>query len=777
MVDRYTRFVSRRRWVLAGVWVLLLGIAGALSAPLPSLLSGGGWTVPGSDSAHVAAALEDGFEGRGPSSVTIVVHDQWYDATQPGFAPRVARVVEEVAADPDLDVRSQVGYTTTTGDLRSSYVGDDGHTAVEVLGLGLDDGMARQVLPDVQSALTAAFADEGLDVSLVGTASFWGEVNHLSEKGLAHAELLTLPLIILVLLLIFRGLVPALMALAVGVTAIVSTFAVLAMVAEHVELSLFVQNTATMLGLGVGVDYSLFVIARFTEELRRGRTVDEAISATLRTSGETVLFSGVTIVAAMSTLFLVPLGVISSIALGAVLVVAASMLSALLLLPVLLRLFGPRLARRGRRVVETRSGSHRAVTADRWQRLTRQVMARPVVFLTVGVAFLLALALPTRALSTFTPDAQIVPTSSPVRQGYDEMQRSFGAGSTSPVRVLVEADRPFTADDSSALTDLVEELGMLRSVDRVDSALPLLAAVSPEAPLTGLDPAVRGTLPADLRTVVGHYVSDDAERIVLDVIPAGRASDEATKDLLVDVREVADGLGLDGVRTFVGGETAEGVESNAVIQDKLPLVIAVMLAVIYLLLLVTFRSVLLPLKAIAMNLVSVAATFGVLVLVFQDGIGAGLLGIEGDSAIQNFVPVLLLTLLFSLSTDYEVFLLNRVREHYRESGDNTASVAAGMASTAPLISGAALLMVVVFGAFALAGILPIKQLGFGMAVAIAIDATIVRLLLVPASMRLMGSLNWWAPRIRRPRRVSETPLPTLPLQHVPAPAPHLVETR
>jgi RND superfamily putative drug exporter len=373
-------------------------------------------------------------------------------------------------------------------------------------------------------------------------------------------------------------------------------------------------------------------------------------------------------------------------------------------------------------------------------------MARPLTFLGIGVVSLVVLAAPAHSLTTFTPDISIVPTSSPVRQGFDRMHAQFGAGAAAPIRVLVVSDQPLSSPQvSRAVDDLSARVSTLPSVDRVDSALTALAAVSPDSPLSAVAPAPRARLPEEVRAVVDHSVASDGHRMVLDVVPTGRASDPATQTLLEDVRRAGDAVDAPGLTVRVGGETAEGVASNGVIQDRLPLVIGVMLAVIYLLLLLTFRSLLLPLKAIAMNLLSVGATFGVLVIVFQHGVGTRLLGVDGAGDVQNFVPVLLITLLFSLSTDYEVFLLNRVRELYLRTGDNTGSVASAMATTAPLISGAALLMVVVFGSFALAGILPIKQLGFGMAVAIAIDATLVRLVLVPATMRLMGGWNWWLP--------------------------------
>lgn len=742
--------MGRLRWPVLGLWVVLLAVAGAVGAPLPTLLSGGGWSVAGSESDAVDTALQHGFVARGDSTITVLVHDRWYTSSQPGFEKRSQRVIDEVARDPDLAVTSQLGYATTTGGVQAGFLGSDGATSIEVLGLGVDDGRARQLMPHIQDRIAGTYASQGLDVSLVGSASFWGEVNALSESGLAHAEMLTLPLILVVLVGLYGGVVAALVSLSVGVTSILGSFAVLTLVARQTDLNLFVQNTATMLGLGVGVDYSLFVIARFKEELARGRSVDEALATTLKTSGETVLFSGITIVAAMSTLFLVPLGVITSIALGAVVVVAFSILTSVLLLPVLLRVLGHRI-NTWRVRLPWAAASVSGATTTRWERVAAKVMRYPLVFLAGALVLLGALAAPATGLTTFTPDASIVPTSSLVRQGFDRMQAQFGAGSTAPIEVLVTSTAPLTTTAASTQVQrLADSIAELPSVDRVSSALPVLAALSPQAPLSALSLEVRDQLPAPEKALVGHFVSADARTVVLEVVSTKTASDAATRILLEQTRSAAKAFTLPGATVRIGGETAEGLASNTVINDSLPRVIVVMLVVIYLLLAATFRSILLPLKAILMNLLSVGATFGVLVVVFQHGFGAGLLQVEGSSDIQNFIPVLLLALLFSLSTDYEVFLLGRVREEFLKTGDNTLSVARGVSGTAPLISGAALLMVVVFGGFAFAGILPMKQLGFGMAIAIAIDATLVRLVIVPASMRLLGRWNWWMPGLGIP---------------------------
>ncbi|MFE4916464.1 MMPL family transporter [Streptomyces sp. NPDC056652] len=764
---RLSRLTSRRRRPLAVLWLLLLVVAGWQAAPLPGLLSGGGWYVPGSGSAVAAERLTDGFDGRGATSLTLVIEDTRHRAGDPAFEARVRGAAEAVLGDDTLRASGGYGYTTLTGDqARAAFLGDDDRTALVRVGSELDDGTARRLLPGIQDRLSRQYEPQGLRVSLVSQAALWGEVNHLSERGLILAELVTLPLILLVLLLLFRSVAAALAALLVGVSSVVFALAVLALVARHTELSVFVQNAATMLGLGVGVDYSLFMIMRFKSELPAGggplsrEDRERALARTLRTSGETVVASGITIVAAMSTLFLVDLSVIQSMALGVVVVVAFSVLTSVLLLPVLLHLLGSRIewGRIGRRPANTaRSGGG-------WVGVTHAVMRRPVLFLVVGVAALSALALPALRLDTFTPDARVVPADAAVRQGYDTARDEFGVGGAAPVQVVVESRVPLqerSGADVAKLLRFHDTVAGLPGVVRTDSAFGTLRQAGQDRPFAVL--AALDRLPADARGTVGHFVSGDGRTTVIEVVGDDTASSGSVRDLLTSVRAEAAGFaaGGGGWSVDVGGETAEGVDANKVIEDRLVPVIATMLAVIYLLLLLTFRSLFLPLKAIAMNLLSVGATYGVLVLVFQDGLGAGLFGFDVDGHLTNFVPVLLVTLLFSLSTDYEVFLLSRVREDHLATGDDIGSVARGMSATMPLISGAAVLMVAVFAAFAFTGILPMQQLGLGMALAIALDATVIRLLIVPASMRLMSRWNWWLP--------GRKPAPGPP--HVPEPAP------
>ncbi|MFE7570566.1 MMPL family transporter, partial [Streptomyces sp. NPDC057539] len=527
---------SRHRGPLAVLWLLLFVVAGWQAAPLPGLLSGGGWYVPGSGSAVAAERLTDGFDGRGATSLTLVIKDTRYRAGDPAFETRVRDAAEAVLRDDGLKATGGYGYTTLTGDrARAAFLGDDDRTALVRVGSELDDGTARRLLPDIQDRIGQEYEPRGLRVSLVSQAALWGEVNHLSERGLIIAELVTLPLILLVLLLLFRSVAAALAALLVGVTSVVFALAVLALVARQTELSVFVQNAATMLGLGVGVDYSLFMIMRFRSELPPGggplsrEDRERALARTLRTSGETVVASGITIVAAMSTLFLVDLSVIQSMALGVVVVVAFSVLTSVLLLPVLLHLLGSRIewGRIGRR------GAGSARSGGGWVAVTHAVMRRPVLFLVVGVAALTALAVPAVRLDTFTPDARVVPAEAAVRQGYDAARDEFGVGSAAPIQVVVESGEPLQRRSDADVAQLLrfhDSVARLPGVVRTDSAIGTLREAGRDRPfavLTSLD-----RLPADARGTVGHFVSRDGRTALIEVVGDDTASSDAVRDLL-----------------------------------------------------------------------------------------------------------------------------------------------------------------------------------------------------------------------------------------------------
>ncbi|RJQ80744.1 MMPL family transporter [Pseudonocardiaceae bacterium YIM PH 21723] len=734
---RIARFTREYRWPVIIGWLLALAVSLAGAVAIGGQLSAGGWYSPGSQSERAVHELAaSNMAGRGHSTVTLVIRDQRHTAAEPQFGQRARDTAAAVTADPGLHVRSSYGWTTLGERSRDAFLGRDGRTTITALALDLEDGVARRDLAPMNDRIAARFAAQDLDVSLVGIAPMWSAINMITRHDLVNAELITFPLVALILLLLYRSVAAAVVSLLVGASAIPLTLGALYLVAQQIELSIFVQNTASLLGLGIAVDYSLFIVTRFREELHHGHSVPDAVQRSLRYAGHTVFFSGITVIASVATLFIVELNVLRSMALGMVTVVAFAILTTTIVLPAVLQVLGHRINTWSLPLRRPRSGT------GRWYRFAMSVMRRPVTLGLIGVAFLAVLAAPASALRIFVPDARIIAEPAPVRVGFEHIRQQFGTGTTSPVQVVVR-----TADltDPAAAERLIavhDALDRLPQRSQTQSVLNVLRQVSPEQPFALLRPGTFERLPDDVRQTVAHYLSTDRRITVIELIPRGPASDVETTELVDAARRVIAEQHADAA---VGGESAEGLDANAVIRDAFPAIVGLMLAVVFLLLLLTFRSLLLPLKAVAMNLLSVGATYGIMVAVFQDGIGADLLGLHRIGYLQNFVPVLLLATLFSLSTDYEVFLLSRVRENYLRSGDNRSAVAEAVESTAPLISGAAILMVAVFGAFAFTGMVPIEQLGFGMAVAILLDATVVRLLIVPATMRLMGRWNWWFP--------------------------------
>ncbi|AGB25695.1 putative RND superfamily drug exporter [Mycobacterium sp. JS623] len=746
-MDVLARWLARYAgWIVAVVSVLFV-LFGLYSAHLNSRLSGGGWTVPGSEEARAEQAQDAGFIGRGSSSVALLVHDDRFSAPSAEFEDRVAGVIRQVTADPRLQIRSQPDWRSLTGPQKDEALGRDARTTLTTLELGIDDDTAKRVLPEVERGLSV-FNEAGLRVHLVGQAASVGAVNEVGAAALSRIELILLPLVIAILLVLYRSVAAALVSLAVSVTAIVIAMGVMTWVAGVAELTVAAQTIATMLGLGVTVDYSLVMIRRFIDELR---VLDRAaaLANTMRTAGRTVAASGATVAAALTTLLIVNLPLIRSMAVTAVIVVVVAVITCLIALPAVLYLLGSRAtAWRVPWLPSSRDPARR-----RWERVARTIMARPVAALAITSIALLGLAVPALGLQTGGADASALPKSSSVRQGNDLVEEQYGKNAVDPILVVIEAERPFSGTkDFARLEAMTTSLGQLDHVVRVASPVPLLHTVMPADPFAAIEPTNFQLLPADSRTLINRFVSADRNTIAVDVFSNEGAGDSNVATLLGEVRTVAKHTAAPGWHISVGGTAAIVLSASQHISDASPIVIAIMLVTIYLLLVLALRSLLLPCKAIALNLLSVGASVGAVVLIFQHGFLAGTVGIESVGPIQNFVPILLVTVLFSLSTDYEVFLLSRVRERYELTGDNTESVTYGLVETAPLISGAALLMVTIFAAFVAVPMVTVQQTGLAAAIAIAIDATVVRLVMVPAAMRLMGRWNWWLPRWMTPYR-------------------------
>jgi uncharacterized membrane protein YdfJ with MMPL/SSD domain len=693
-LDGFVR--RRRRWVLA-LWFVVLLAAFPFAAKQGEHLSGGGFSVPGSQSAEVQKAIADHFPGipRTELAAVLVPQQGATEAQMQAAVERVreaARVVDEVAP-----ARAAVQITPD-------------RPVIVPLVTTADEDKATDVATDLREELAIVDGPRaGVSTHLIGQGALWAGMQDLSKEDLESAELTGFPIVLLILLAVFGSLSAALLPLALGFFSVLITGALIYFASLTMDMSVFVTNMASMIGIGVAVDYSLFVLARYREEVQAGRDPDAARSVAMATSGLAVLFSGATVIVSLAGLWLVQNNAIRSMALGAILVVAMAMAASATLLPALIKVLGHRAYSRGRLFTITelvarswrgrRPGSTHPDRPPRpgfWRRWTDRIMARPVLYATVAAALLLTLAVPTLDLKTGAGALRQFPEGNETRVGFEAAASVVAPGESSPLRVIVPPS----------------------GAPRAQSAL------SAEHLIARVDPAIR---------------SADGSSVLLTAVLKVDGESDAAKELVASLRKALPDA-------QVGGISAAQKDVAELISGSMWKILLFVLGLSYVVLLVLLRSVVLPLKAVIMNLLSVGAAYGVLVVVFQWGWLDGFLGFQSTGHLDTLTPPLVLAVVFGLSMDYEVFLLSRIKERYDATGDTRLAVAEGLAASARTITSAALIMTAVFGVFVLTGVPSIKQIGLGNAVAIAIDATLVRLILVPATMELLGKWNWYLPR-------------------------------
>jgi RND superfamily putative drug exporter len=706
---RLGRFAVRRRWFVIGAWVVVAVVMGSFAGGLTARLGQGGFEVPGSDSLTVQHDLEMRFHGQYANTALVVVHqpnltvdDASYRAVLRGIQDRVSAV---------LGVGSVTSTLTTDG---PGFVSDDRHTTYIIAGLTGDQN-DQLIAAGRVAAAAPKDVPRGFQVDTGGGAAFYNRFNEISRQDLERAEKVSFPITLVVLLVAFGTLVAAGLPIMLALVSLVVTLGALYFLASVTNMSVYVTNTASIIGIGVGIDYALFVVTRFREEIRRGRDVIDAVSRAVATSGRAVALSGATVIVALAGMFLVNIQAFRSMAIGSMAVVAVAVTAALTLLPAVLGVVGTRVDRLG---LPRLLGGRRTTTSGSsaegfWHRWALRVMRRPWVSLGVSLAILLTLALPFASIRLGQSGPRILPAGEGPRVASQLLGRAFGAGVTGPMEILID----------TSVAAAVPGADPRARVERLGHALQD-------------DPGVVAVIPS----------TNGGALVRLTVIGKDAPESDGAEALLHRVREgyiPAAGL-ADSAR--VGGITAFNVDLADNIASHLPLVVATVLALSFLLLVMAFRSIVLALKAVVMNLLSVAASYGLLVAVFQWGWGQSLLGFTSEGHLAVFVPLFLFSILFGLSMDYEVFLLTRIREEYQRTGSNELAVARGLESSARTITSAALIMVTVFAAFAASRLVPFKEMGFGLAAAVFVDATVVRTVLVPAAMRLMGRLNWWMPR-------------------------------
>jgi RND superfamily putative drug exporter len=714
--------VSRRRFVLA-LALAFMALAGAIGGGVAKELSGGGFDDPKAPSEQAAQLLHDQFGGGTPTIALLLTTKGNVD--DPAIAAAGQRLAAKFAGE--RDVTRVVSYWTVgrPATLRSR----DGHRALVLARIsGSDDAMV-----DRAAELTPAYSKsiDGFDVRVGGIAETFDEVGTTIEHDIVRAEAIAFPVVAILLVLVFGSAIAAGLPLLIGVLSILGTFLALHLTAKYTDVSIYSVNLATSLGLGLGIDYSLFMVTRFREELRKGRAVPDAVGATVRTAGRTVLFSAITVGLSLGALIVFPLYFLKSFAYAGIYAVFFALIGALVVLPAALAALGTRidkldLRKPVRRVLGMSPPREKAVDEGLWHRIAVTVMKRPISVATAVVALLLLAGTPFLGVAFSLPDDRVLPKSAEAYQVGQVMRdefpgREFAALSVIAPKLAVEVDGDTPPVERYALA-----LSKVAGVGRVDAATGTYAG---GRRLAGPTP-----LSARFSQGGGTYLS---------VVPNIESISARGEKLVHDIRAVPSPLG----HVLVTGQSARLVDTKHSLGSKLPLALGLIVAATFVLLFLFTGSVVIPLKALVLNMLSLSATFGAMVWVFQEGHLTKYIGDPNvTGALDTTTPILMFCVLFGLSMDYEVFLLSRIKEEYDASGDNRRAVALGLERTGRLVSAAAALLALVFLAFVSSDISFIKLLGLGTALAVLVDATLIRGALVPAFMRLMGRANWWAPR-------------------------------
>jgi RND superfamily putative drug exporter len=711
--DRLGAFAVRRRRLILVLAVVGVVVAAVVGGGVFSRLSSGGFNDPGSDSAHAADQLVDTFDAA-PADLVVVARSATGTSVDDATVAAAGQALAaRLAAQGDVtDVLSY--WQTETPSMRST----DGTLALISARLALDGDALQKRAGEIAAELSGTTPDGVLDVRVGGAPVTFDAIGTTIEKDLARAEGIAVPITMLLLLLVFGTLVAAGLPAIIGAVSVVGSFASLWVITQFTDVSIFAINLVTALGIGLGIDYALFMVTRFREELARGHDTETAVRRTVRTAGRTVVYSGITVAISLAALLVFPQFFLRSFAYAGIATVGLAVIAAVVILPAALAALGPRVNRF--RVLKSTT----EIREDGfWFRLSSAVMRRPWPVLIGGVAVLIALGLPFLRVTFGQTDDRVLASTSQAAQAGDWLRTEFDSRESSPLWVVATA----STAENGVVSTYAAQLSEVADVTRVDSAV---------------GSYVDGKLVATPGPASARFTTESGTGTWLSVVTDVEPYSDAGRQVVEDVRAVPSPLG----ETLVGGVAAEFTDTQAAMGNRLPWAIGIIAIATFVLLFLFTGSVVLPLKALVLNTLSLSAMFGAMVWIFQEGhLSQWLGGFTVTGELDTAMPILMFCIAFGLSMDYEVFLLSRIKEEYDRTGDNTAAVAIGMQRTGRLITSAAALLAIVFIAFASSSVTIIKMLGVGVALAVLVDATLIRGLLVPAFMRVMGDANWWAP--------------------------------
>ena len=743
MTEKLARTCARRPWLTIAAWFAIVVAAGGLLVAFGDSLQAADDFIGHPESKRAEELLAERLPGADADTEIVVVRSDGLTVSDPAFEARARELAASIRALGPRDVRSVVTWYDAQAAAKAAaaqaapseadpaahkaaetaaaeaaaqaaaLVSADRRTTIIPVTMATSSGTVDEHIDGLYDLAQSADGKDGFTVVLTGSGAWERDAASVAGSDLRRGESIGIPIALVILIVVFASLVAALAPLGLGVVAIIVGAALTALLGEGFMVSVFALNIVMMMGLAVGIDYSLFIVSRFREERAAGRALPDAVGRAAATASRAVLFSGITVVLALCGMLVMPFSMFTSLGAGAILVVIAAVTAALTLLPAVLTLLGDRvnalrlpLGRLARR------HGPADPAAGFWARTAAAIMRRPVVGLVIGAGILVLLAAPGLTMQRGQSGVAGLPEKLGTRRGYEILTAELSAGLTSPILVVIDGD----------LGD------------------PRVAAAAEK---------LRAAATADDRfSVTGFQRSDDGRLGLLSLAvnsdATGAAAARSVRELRADIIPAATGGAP--VRVLVGGSPAAFADMTDLVDLYTPIVIVAVLLLSCILLLVAFRSLVIAVKAVFMNLLSVGAAFGLLTLVFQKGVGASLLGFRQVDVIESWIPLLLFCILFGLSMDYQVFLLSRIRERYDRCGDTTEAVAFGIQSTAGIITGAALIMVAVFAGLASGEMVMFQEIGFGLAVAVALDATLVRIVVVPSTMVLLGRWNWYLPR-------------------------------
>ncbi|MDB4975908.1 MAG: drug exporter of the superfamily-like protein [Myxococcaceae bacterium] len=715
-------FAYRQRIGLLVLFLALFAFAAFYGRGTAADLVGGGFEDPSSESSRADVKLDERF-GLGTPDVVVAYSHDTLKVSDPAFEQLLAPGLSALRAVKGV---SRVG--SPFGPTPDALVSNDGHTVVTTIRLS---GNSRAVQASYK-ALEPLLRVPGLKSLLGGAIPGARQAQEAAESDLARAELITLPLVALLLVVFFRGLVVASLPLLIGGFSVAAALACVRVLTHFTDVSVFALNIVTFVGLGVAIDYSLFMTSRFRDELAAGVSVERAIDHTLQTAGRTIGYSGGAVAVSLLALTAFPLMLLRSVAIAGSLVVIMSLIGTLVFLPALLAVLGPR--------VEWLSfGKKHAVeeAPKFWHKVATAVMRKPVLFTVVVTGLLVVLGLPFLHIKPSVSGASVLPEEAEARKVAELVDSpGFPQHSSAPVEIVASSDADALSLPSlRTLGSYVQKIQKIPHVARVDAVVYGNASRTPEQ----LVDALRGPYATAMRSRLSALVNgkDSALRVALDVPPT---SDEATA-----VVKAIRATHVPGLQTLATSPAARVLDLQHSLTGRMAYALSIICLSTFIVLFLAFGSVIMPIKAILMNVLSLTASFGALVFIFQEGRFESLLRFKSPGSIELTIPVMMFAVVFGLAMDYELFLLSRIREEYDRHKDTHRSVTIGLERTAQIITRAALLLVAVMVGFASADMLLVKELGVGMAIAVIVDATIVRALLVPATMQLLGHYNWWAP--------------------------------